>query len=125
MANRADVFFKNFVGDDMMEGQVGTKDIKVNRLLPDGQSDQEITVAYGNRSTERIHLPGPEVSLVIRGPEGMNMTKCPFKVLSDVDLSITYSVSGCLWEVKLQDSSLPPTAPLTVNIELGDVEPED
>ncbi|MCP5101804.1 MAG: hypothetical protein GY950_00410 [bacterium] len=124
MANRADAYVKNVVRDDMMEGEVVTKDIKVSRLLPDGQSDQEIIVAHGNTNTESVHLPGPEVSLVVRGPEGINMTKCPFKVVSDVDLSITYSVSDCQWEVKIQDSPLPPKAPLTVNIELGDVEPD-
>lgn len=124
MANRADAYVKNVVRDYMMEGEVVTKDIKVSRLLPNGQSDQEIIVAHGNTNTESVHLPGPEVSLVIHPPEGVIMTKCPFKVISDVDLAITYSVSECLWKVNIQENSLPPTAPLTVNIELGDVEPD-
>lgn len=112
MADRADFYVKNAV----------TGDIRINRLLPDGSSDLDIAIANG--AEEIVHLPGPEVSLRISAPEGIDIREHPFKVKSDVDLAVSHSRSGSTWTLKIDANDLPPDAPTTVNVSVGEPEPD-
>jgi hypothetical protein len=112
MADRADVYIKNVLVDD----------INVIRKLPDGSSDLEITIATGNE--EMVHLPGPEVSLAINAPEGVDTKDCPFIVKSGVDLAVSCSRTDSNWGMNIVPNELPPEVPLTVNITVGTDAPE-
>lgn len=108
MADRADVSVKNVLADE----------INVIRQLPDGSSDVNIVIAGGNE--EQVHLPGPEVSLVIKAPIGMDIKGCPVKVKSDVDLDVSCSRTNASWSIKIVPNELPPDAPTTVNVNIGE-----
>lgn len=112
MADRADVYIKNVLTDD----------IHVIRRLPDGSSDLDVTIATGNE--EMVHLPGPEVSLLINAPEGLDTKDCPFKVKSGVDLAVSCSRTDSNWGMNIVPNELPPEVPLTVNITVGTDAPE-
>jgi hypothetical protein len=114
MANRADVYVRNGLPDNV--------NINVIRKLPDGNNDLETTIANGNE--EMVHLPGPEVSLVISAPEGTEIKDYPIKVKSDVDLAVSYSRTDSNWAIKIVPNELPPDVPTTVNVNLGEDEPE-
>jgi len=116
MADRADVYVRNGLTGSIQG------DIHVTRKLPDGSSDLDITIANGNE--EMIHLPGPEVSLVIDAPEGVDSKDCPFKVKSGVDLAVSCSRTDSNWAIKIVPNELPPDVPTTVNVNLGEDEPE-
>ncbi len=112
MADKADVYVKNALADD----------VHVIRKLPDGSSDLDITIANGNE--EMVHLPGLEVSLLINAPEGLDTKDCPFKVKSGVDLAVSCSRTDSNWAIKIVPNELPPDVPTTVNVNLGEDEPE-
>ncbi|MCP5104346.1 MAG: hypothetical protein GY950_13240 [bacterium] len=111
MADRADVNVKNVLADD----------INVIRKLPDGSSDINAVIANGNE--EQIHLPGPEVSLQINAPVGMDTNTCPLKVISDVDLAVSHSRTSALWTMRIESNELPPETPTTVNVTVGEIGP--
>ncbi len=110
MADRADANVKNCL----------TQDIRMVRRLPDGSTDMEAVIANGN--TERIHLPDPDVSLVIFGPEGVDTKTCHAKVTADVDLAVAHSRSNSNWTISIVANSLPPDSPSDINIEVGENE---
>ncbi len=112
MANRADVLVKNMF----------TGGIQVIRKLVDGISDLEMTLEKGNQ--EKIYLPGPEVELVIKAPAALDIKESFTKVKSDVDLTISHSRTHSSWTFKIEPNDLPPDSPATVNITIGDDEPE-
>jgi hypothetical protein len=112
MANRADFLIKNVLTDD----------ITVFRKTPDGSIDFDITIANGNE--EMIPIAGPEVSLVINAPEWVDTKDCPIKVKSYVDLEVLYSRTDSNWAIKIIPNDLPPDVPTTVNVTLGDDEPD-
>ncbi len=111
MADRADVFVKNVLTDD----------IKVIRNLPDGTSDFEIAVANGIE--EQVHLAGPEISLRVDAPEGLDINTCPFNVKSDVDLAVSCSRTNSNWTMRIVSNELPPDSPTTVNVSVGGIGP--
>ena len=108
MADRADVNVKNVLADD----------INVIRQLPDGSSDVNIVIAGGGE--EQVQLPGPEVSLVIKAPVGMDIKECPVKVKSDVDLTVSHSRTDSSWLIKIVPNDLPLDVPTTVNVNIGE-----
>ncbi len=112
MANRADVFVRNVSSDNF----------QVIRNAPDGTNDLEI--ALGKGVSEKIHLPEPEVALAIKLLEKDDTKDTPIKVKSDVDLSVFHSRSRSCWTFKIVPNNLPPDSPASVNITLGDDEPE-
>lgn len=116
MANRADVYVRN-----KLTG-VNQGDIIVTRKLPDGSSDINVTIAY--EAEEMVHLPAPEVSLLINAPQGVDTRACPFKVKSDVDLSVACSRTDSRWAINIVANELDPITPTTVNVDLGENEPE-
>jgi len=112
MANRADVYVKNSLADS----------IQLVRKLPNGKGDLEAVVAHGSK--EGVHLPGPEVSLEIKTPKKVDTKECVISVKADVDMTITYSRTDSRWSLKIDPNDLPPTAPTTVNVNIGEDEPE-
>ena len=114
MANKADVNVRNILAENT--------NINVIRKLQDGTSDLDVTIAYNN--DDQIHLPTPDVSLLVTPHNGMDIKDCPVNVKSDVVLGILYSRTNSKWILKIVPNELPPTAPPTVNVEIGDKEPE-
>jgi hypothetical protein len=108
MADRADVYVKNVLPGD----------INVIRKLPDGSSDLNTTIAY--EGEEMIPLQGTEVSLIINAPEGVDTKDHPVNVKSDVDLDVSCSRTDSNWNVKIVPNDLPPDAPTSVNMTMGD-----
>jgi hypothetical protein len=98
MADRADVYVRNGLTGSIQG------DIHVTRKLPDGSSDFDTAIAYGNE--EQISKD------------------CPFKVKSDVDLAVSCSRTDSNWAIKIVPNELPPDVPTTVNVNLGEDEPE-
>jgi len=112
MADQADVFIKN--------GMRG--DINVRRKLSTDRYDLDVT--FGEGEQESIKLPDTDVSLVIQEPNGKDLKNCKFQVDSDVDLVILYSRSESYWEIKVQPNDLLQDMPTTVNVNIGEDEPE-
>ncbi|NIM15634.1 MAG: hypothetical protein GTO45_11305 [Candidatus Aminicenantes bacterium] len=112
MADRADLYIHNRSMDD----------INVIRKLPDGSSDLDITIARGN--SEFFHLPGPEVSLNINAPYGVDIRDYSIKVRADVDVMTMSSRTESRWTINIVPNDLPPETPLTVNVSVGEDEPE-
>ncbi len=108
MADRADVNVKNVLADE----------INVIRQLPDGSSDVKTVIA--GRNDEQVHLPGPEVALLIKAPVGMDIKECPIKVKSDVDLTVSHSRTNASWLIKILPNELPLDVPTTVNVNIGE-----
>jgi len=107
MAEQADVYVKNkFSGD-----------ITVIRKLPDGSSDLNITITYGN--TEQVYLAGTDVSLVIQAPEGVDTKDYPLVVRTGLDLAVSHSRTDSNWRIRIEPNDLPPEVPTTVNVEAG------
>jgi len=111
MANRADVYVKNVLTDN----------INVIRKLPDGTIDLNTSIANGDE--EGVHLAGPEVSLIINAPEGKDIKDCHVKVKSDVDLAVSHSRTDSNWAIKIVPNDLPPDVPTTVNVDVGESGP--
>jgi len=111
MANRADVIVKNVLFNG----------IQLVRKLDKGDPELEMTLKKGKK--ERIHLPGPEVALIIKAPSDMDTKDSPVRVRSDVDLTVSHSRTHSMWTFKIEPNHLPPDAPATVNITIGDDEP--
>ncbi len=116
MANRADVYVKN-----KLTGSI-QGNINVIRKLPDGSSDLDVTITYGNE--EMVHLSTPDVSLLIYAPQGVDTRDCPVKVKSDVDLAVACSRTDSNWTMNIVPNELGPITPTTVNVDLGEDEPE-
>ena len=74
MPNQADVNVENQLADD----------ITVVRQLENGTNDVNESVV--NDSVTSVNLPSTDVLLVITPQEGVNLSECPLKVKSDVDL---------------------------------------
>jgi hypothetical protein len=114
MAENAEVIVKNRL---RVEG-----DVKVSRKLPDGKTDFNAAIAWHKKG--KVVLPDPDVSLIIAAPAGMDTRDCPITVLSDVDLIINYSRSKSFWQMRIDPNDLPPQVPTTVNVNIGEDEPE-
>lgn len=114
MANRADFYVRN---------NLMTADLNVCCKHQDGSESNNMTVL--NKAEERIHLPSPEVSMVLASPPGLEMKTCPILVKSDVDLEILYSRTDSNWTIKIIPNELPPDVPTDVNVTLGEEEEPD
>ncbi len=114
MANKADVNVKNVFNTNVM--------LHLKRQLQDGSSDLEINVAQGE--VKMVQLPDPNVSMVIQAPEGMDLRDCLIKVKSDVDLDVQHSRTLSYWTLKIIPNDLPPDVPTSVNVVIGQDEPE-
>lgn len=110
MADQADVYVKNKL----------TNDIHVARKLSNGSIDVEETISNGN--TEQINLGSTDVSLLITPPGGTDIKDCYICVRPDVDLDVKCSRTDSKWTLKILPNSLPPEAPTTVNVTIGEDE---
>jgi len=111
MANRADFFVRNYLEDN----------ITLTRQLPNNTDEMALKVLP--KDQEQIHLPDPEVSLVISAPKGVDTKDCPLLIKSDVDLSVTHSRTTSNWIIRIIPNELPPTVPTTVNVDVGENKP--
>lgn len=109
MAEQADVFVKNNL----------TSTIVVQRGLSGGTFDLEESVAPGTVSPV-IPLIGLDVFIIVNAPAGVDTKTCPFKVRADVDVSVACSRTDSYWKLQIVPNSLPPEAPTTVNVSVGD-----
>ena len=114
MISNAKVLVKNVFTED--------KSFRVVRKPTENTIDFDQMLAKG--SDEFIDLLSPDVLLVIHAPEGMDLKKCEIKVDAGVDLDVDYSRSDSTWTFKIAPNNLDPETPTTVNISVGDIEPE-
>jgi len=112
MANKADVIVRNVFFDS----------VQVVRTVPDGTNDLDVSLDMGVQ--EKIILPDTETALSILAPDGLDVKEAPIKVKSDVDLNVSHSRTNSSWTFKIEPNDLPPDTPTSVNITLGDTEPE-
>lgn len=97
-------------------------EIYTARELNDGTRDSEAAVTFTNDS--KINLAGLEYSLLIKPPEETDIKKFPITVTSDIDLTITYSVSQGHYRVKIIPNDLVPDVPTTANVNVGTERPD-
>ncbi len=103
MADRADVFVRNMIGED--------KDVVVTHTDQGGPSDT--TIEY--RDEKGFQNVMPEHSLTVKIPDGMDMSEHPLKVVTSItDMRISCSQNK--WEINIFPNDLPPDVPTTVNI---------
>jgi hypothetical protein len=112
MANRADVLVKN---------KVQGKDVKVERILPDNLDYETILTSNGQ---EEINMEDTNVELVINAPGGIDPKLFGVSLDSAVDMEMRYSRTDGNWTFKIVPNQLDPEVPTTVNIEIGDLQPE-
>jgi hypothetical protein len=119
---------------DKAEAYVGNKfpgDINITRQFHDDGSNSDITdlkitipKSTGKKiHQERIDLPGPEVSLVINAPEGVDTKGYYLNVRADVDLEVKYSRTHSNWTIKILPNELDAEVPTTVNVNVGEEGP--
>jgi len=113
MSDQTEVYIKNL----LKEG------IRVARKLPDGSSDMDSFIVSGNE--EKFFLPGPEVSLVILAPEGIDSNRVSINLKSDVDLLMLYSRTNSNWSIQIVPNDLAPETPMITYITIGENEPWD
>lgn len=83
---------------------------------PGGTPDYENTITNGESDT--IFLQGPEVSLVINSPGGVNTQECTITMESKQEMSC--SRYDYRWVLKVIPDDNPET-PANVNVTVGDV----
>lgn len=114
MAEQAYVYIKNKL--------TAAGSIHVFHKLPDGSEASNCLI--DNASQERIILIGTEEWIEINAPEGMDSTKCWAAVKSDADASISYSWESPNWTIRIVPNTASPNTPTTMNVTVGDDEPE-
>jgi len=92
-------------------------DITVSSKISRGPIDKKLTIKP--KSKYPIFIPGPEVSLRIDAPKGVDAGECYLKLKSQVDLSVKYSKNKAQWVIRLTPNKLADNLPTTVNVEVG------
>ena len=115
MANYADVLVKNRIKNEV-------KSINVTRKLPDGTTGYHTVLSQGGQ--EEINLQSTDVSLVIDVIDGLDTKEYWVTVKAAVDLETVYSRTNKNWTFKIIPNELEPEIPTTVNITIGDIEPD-
>jgi hypothetical protein len=110
MAEQADVYVKNNLADS----------INVIRKLQDGTSDLDIPIANG--AVKKVLLAGPEVWLIIKAPGGSTQGYRVVVRSGIIDLAVSSSTDR--WRMRIIPNDLPPEVPTTVNVDVGEDEPE-
>jgi len=113
MADRADVTVTNVFPETGNSINVARK---VEETI-----DFETTIPVNGE--EMINLPGPEASLIIHAPDGVDIKERKIHVHSDVDLAVTCSRTASTWTLAIIQNDLPPDVPTTINVSVGDLEP--
>jgi hypothetical protein len=114
MANNADVNVKNMFGNNVT--------VNVKRRLQDGTIDQDVDIVQNEAN--QLQLPSTEGALLITVPGGMNLRDCFLKVKTDVDVEAIHSRTEGNWTLKIIPNDIPPDIPTTVNVSVGQDEPE-
>lgn len=114
MANNASVNVENVFSDSVT--------INVQRMLQDGSVDLNVTIPQNE--ARQINLPNTDVKLVIAAPQGMDLCNCNLKVQTDVDLDNNYSRTDGTWTLQIIPNNLPPDVPTTVNVTVGQEDPD-
>lgn len=114
MANEAEVYVKNVF--------TGSETINVKRLEQDKSVSLDVDVIKG--ASEQVQLSSPDVQLVVTAPEGKDTRDCLMRVTSDVDLDVINSRTDSTWTFQIIPNSLPPDQPTTVNVTIGQDEPD-
>ena len=114
MANNADVTVKNVFSENVT--------VNVKRRLQDGTVDLEVNVEQNG--AEQIHLPSPEVALLITVTGGMELRDCFLKVKTDVDANAVHSRTEGKWTLNIIPNEIPPDVPTTMNVTVGHDEPD-
>lgn len=127
MAERADFIVTNMWDKDISvslkhNGRNHQEEFIERKVALKGKRDGKELVTY-QYNDRKFHVPGPEVALHISPPEGVDIRDCPIQVKSDVDLSVVYSRSKSCWVINIVPSDLPPTAPATTNVNVGEDKP--
>lgn len=99
-----------------------TGSISVIRKLPNGDDASESTI--GNGDQEKITLLGLDEWVVINAPEEMDPATCYVAVKSEVDVNISYCWEAPNWTIKIAPNNSPANTPTTMNVSVGDDEPE-
>ena len=107
MADQCDVYVKN----NLSETVAATR-----YCLPGDNSDLDLSIAGGEE--DYLFLVRAQSYLTITPPNGTNTANCPFSV-SNEDL-LSWTAANGHWKVEIKPNNVPPDAPTTVNIELGD-----
>lgn len=107
MTASADVYVKNQLVDA----------IRVICYPSNGGSDSENTLVSGDE--DRFPLLGTDASLAIVAPPGMDTKNCFIMVRSDLDLLVICSRTDSNWRIQIKPNDLPPDAPITVNVTIG------
>lgn len=113
MPERADVYVKNALEKG---------DLKVSLKHGNGTPVHGNYIVKGNR--ERVYLGDAEVSMIIDLPGLPGTKEYLFKVLSGVDITMSFSRSKSRWTMKIDPNDLENETPTSVNVEVGEDEPE-
>lgn len=114
MANNAYVNVKNVFSDNVT--------VNVTCRLQDGTIDQDVDILQNE--TKQVQLASPEVTLVLKAPEGMDLRDCLLKVKTDVDVETIHSRTDSNWAFKIIPNTIPPDIPTTMNVTVGHDEPD-
>lgn len=99
-------------------------DKSIRVLRKPTKSTSDFKKSLKKNSFEIIDLQSLNVSLVIHAPDKMDIKKCQMQVDAAVDLEVHYSRSDSTWTFKIAPNDLEPEIPTTVNISVGDIQPE-
>ena len=114
MTEQAYVFVKNKLN--------AAGSIRVSHKLPNGSEASNSLI--DNAGQEKITLLGLDEWIEINAPEGMDSTRLWAAAKSDADASITYSWENPNWTVRIIPNTASPNTPTTMNVTVGDDEPE-
>lgn len=114
MAKRAEFYVKNV--------SKGNNAFKVIRYEPDGKPGFEAKISKGKE--ERIPLQSLETGIIINAPKGKDTKYYPIRIKADVAFTMKYSRFQPNWTIKIDANDDPPSVPTTVNVEIGDDEPD-
>lgn len=116
MAEMAEVYVKNTLNQK--------NGIQYTVELPDGARTSNGTIDYGGE--QKITLQGTGVRLVLEAPGAADKKGVPFKVDSEIDLELSYSISETkvtTLKTAIAPNVLTQEVPIEVNVTMGDDPP--
>ena len=114
MINQADVNVKNAFTNDVT--------INLKRLLKDETVDLQDTIPQGE--LKNVNLADTDVRLELTLPEEIDLRDCLLKIKTDVDINTICSRTNHSWTIRIIPNDLPPDTPTTVNVTVGQDEPD-
>ena len=117
MAEQANVLVRNKI-QNQTEGQ------DVVTVIREYLGNDDFTTQLARNSEEAIVLQDTDVSLVIKAPSGIDSKLFRVNIDASVDVDMKYCREEGNWKFNLPSNSELPEVPTTVNIEIGDSEPD-